>query len=89
MAVANEMENKDRLQPNTDAIYPKISEPKKPPRQFIDPIQLSSSFVNAPEKSGVLFDDNTTSAGEIDPTISPCPNIIKFAVKIQMKKKNN
>lgn len=74
------------LQPNKAAIYPHDNEPIKAPKQIIEPSQEISAIVTGPDSSGVSSDCRIESAGDNQPIMTPCENIIVFAS--QRKNKN-
>lgn len=70
-----------RLHPIRDMKHPNEKDPRKAPKQLILPIHEICSFVNGPASNGVCSEANLPSAGAIQPTMQPCDNIMRFALK--------
>lgn len=69
-----------RLQPIREINHPSEIVPIKAPRQLTDPIHETSSFDKGPEAKGDLSDVKNGRAGDTQPIIAPCENMIKLAI---------
>lgn len=59
-------------------MYAKQIAPGRAPKQFIEPSQDISQFVNGPESSGVSSDPSFSKAGDTHPMKHPYPTITKL-----------